>query len=356
MLWQLASRLLAQTPASAAVDFGLEQSLIPIEAWDQGGANQFRVSGRLMLGGKPVAGARMALDAYVSPTATDDDGAFKLSGDKTVLSRLRVHVGDASGATIGGGAASSTDQETLKSAETVIETAFPIMLDPRSPVTPGGTVQGRITFSDMTSPAPSVALWGYELKGTIFDESGKPLSGAYASVSDDQGETWAVSPPTVADGNYRLRFFPTADTDFYVRVTFGQTFLESVKALSFQTDTSAQLDLVAAASRGTVVGTGDGDAFDITQVPGAEYIGQIVGLAVDDLPLDAGLTWPDEQGGFTVTLPSSLPQGQLGFFQLRLRFFTAEPVKPGGPVAAGIVPSPLDTRAPRNLPPLLSTG
>lgn len=356
MLWQLASRLLAQTPAPAQVDFGLEQSLIPIDAWDQGGANQFRVNGRLTLGGQPVAGARMALDAYVSPAVTGDDGTFNLSGDKTVLSRLRVHVGDASGVTIGGGAASSSDQQTLMAAETVIETAFPIALDQGATASSGGIINGRITFSDMSSPAPKVALWGYELRGTIFDESGKPLPNAYASVSDDEGETWAVSPPTVADGNYRLRFFPTANTDFYVRVTFGPTFLESAKALSFQTNTSAHLDLVAAASRGTVNGTGEGGAFDITQVPGAEYIGQIVGLAVDDQPLDAGTTWPDENGAFTISLPDPLPQGKLGFFEIRLRFFTAETVKPGAPVAAGIIPSPLDVRAPRNLPPVLATA
>lgn len=356
VLWQLASRLLAQTPAPADVDFGLDQSLIPIDVWDQGGANQFRVQGRLTLRGQPVAGARIALDAYVSPTATGDDGTFGLSGDKTVLSRLRVHVGDASGAAVGGSAVSADDQQALSSAETAIETAFPIMVDPRSTVAPGGTINGRITFSDMTSPAPKVALWGYELRGTLFDEAGKPLANAYASVSDDEGETWAVSPVTADDGAYRLRFFPIAGTDFYVRISAGDTFVGSGEALAFQENSSAQLDLVAATSSGTVRGTGTGGAFEIKQIAGAEYIGQIVGLAVGDTPINAMVTWPDENGGFAITLPDPLPQGKLGFFETRLRFFTAETVQPGAPVAADIILSPLDVRAPRNLPPDLSAS
>ena len=352
MVGQFVSLLLGQT--ANQIDFGLEQALIPVSLWDRGGANQFYVNGRLTVDGKAVAGARIGLNTYTLPTPTADDGSFSLQGDRTVLSRLRLHVADAGDATVDGSAIATTDADALARQETVIETAFPISLDGHPSVAPGATISGRITFSESDSPGPRVVLWGYELSGVVQDESGAPLAQANVSISDDEGETWAVSGQTGDDGAYTLRFYPGSGAAYSVRVSTGATLLESAESVPFGGDTSARLDLVAMTSMGMVTGTGPDGGFDVTDVPGAEYVGYLVGVAVDDVPLDAALTWPDDNGTFTVTLPDQLPDGDLAFFQTRLRFFTAEPIAPGGPVPADVIPSPLDDLSPRNLPPVLT--
>jgi len=349
VLWPSAIRSLRQT--SGEVDFGLDQPLIPVTIWDRGGDNQFTINGRLTLDGDPVGGARVGLDAYTLPTPTTDDGTFTLRGDRTVLSRLRLHVADAGGATVSGSAA---DGDALSATETVIETAFPIVLDGSGPVTAGATVTGKVTFAGGTSPAPQVVLWGYQLTGTVTDESGALVSGAHVSVSDDEGETWAVSGQTVDDGVYSLRFYPQADSEVSIRISIGSDLLASAAPVSFAASTSAYLDVVAMTSDGTVAGTGADGAFDVEPIPGAEYVGYLVGIAIDDVPVAGVTTWPDADGAFSVTLPDPLPAGDLSFFQARLRFLTAERVVPGELVADGIIPDTLDAFAPRNLPPTLS--
>ena len=240
----------------------------------------------------------------------------------------------------------------LTQQATVIETAFPITLDGTPAAAPGATISGRITFAESDLPGPRVVLWGYELSGMVRDESGAPLTQAHVSISDDEGETWAVSGATGDDGAYTLRFFPGAGAAYSVRVSSGGTLMESTESVPFGGDTSAGLDLVAMSS-GLVVGTGPDGAFEVTDVAGAEYVGYLVGVAIGDAPVAAALTWPDDNGAFTVTLPDQLPAGDLGFFQSRLRFFTAETIAPGGPVPADIVPATLDDFSPRDLPPAL---
>jgi len=349
VLWPSAIRSLRQT--SGEVDFGLDQPLIPVTIWDRGGDNQFTINGRLTLDGDPVGGARVGLDAYTLPTPTTDDGTFTLRGDRTVLSRLRLHVADASGATAGGMAA---DGDALSATETVIETAFPIVLDSNTPVAAGATVTGKVTFADGAAPAPQVVLWGYQLTGTVTDASGTPVSGAHVSVSDDEGETWAVSGQTVDDGVYSLRFYPLEDGEISVRISLGSDLLSSAAPIGFAANTSAHLDLVAMTSDGMVMGTGPDGAFAVEPIPGAEYVGYLVGIAVDDVPVTGVTTWPNANGAFSVTLPDPLPAGDLSFFQARLRFLTAERVVSGEPVADGIIPDTLDAFAPRNLPPALT--
>lgn len=353
MVRQTVARFLAQS--SGEVDFGLDQALIPIRLWDRGGDNQFNINGVLTLGGAPVAGARVGMNAYTLPTPTGDDGSFTLRGDRTVLSRLRLHVADASEATVGGATATAADAEALLAGESIIETAFAINLTARQTAAAGATISAQVTFDDGTTAVPSVALWGYQLTGTVLDESGAPITGAHVSISDDEGETWAVSGQTEADGAYALRFFPVGEAEFSVRISLGSDLYESATPVTFDPSTSARLDVMATTSMGMpmTVGTGADGAFDVEDVPGAEYVGYLAGIAVDDVPVTGQTTWPDASGTFSVTLPDPLPTGELSFFQARLRFISADEISPGLPVPTGVIPATLDATAPRNLPPVL---
>ena len=199
--------------------------------------------------------------------------------------------------------------------------------------------------------------WGYALSGTITDTNGKPLAGVYASVRDDEGETWALSNETGEDGVYQLRFFPdAAESGFTARIAYGAKSADSEAELSFQPETSSQLALVLDTANNVVIGTGPNGAFKPEAMPGAEYVGYLVGLAVDDAPIDAMITWPDEMGRVTITIPEVNFNGEASFFQERVRFFAHTENVPGSDVPAELIPAKLDARCARIVPPTFPVG
>ena len=65
---------------------------VPLALWQAASSNEATVNGRLLLGGKPVVGARMGLDRYTSTQSTNADGGFSLRVDKTLPQRHPVRV------------------------------------------------------------------------------------------------------------------------------------------------------------------------------------------------------------------------------------------------------------------------
>lgn len=121
--------------------------------------------------------------------------------------------------------------------------------------------------------------------------------------------------------------------------------------MTFAASSSARVDLVADVARAQLRGVNADGSFAVHSVPGAEWIGYLVGLAEGDVPVSAALTWPDEKGAFTVSVSSLRASAPVRFFQSRLRFFTDAAISPGGQVPSGIIPAKLDPRTPRDLPP-----
>jgi hypothetical protein len=341
-----------------AVSFGIEDPIVPVQLWSGGTVNRFQIDGKLTMDGDPVSGAVLKANQYTLPAPTGPDGGFSVRRDQTVVDRTLLTVSDLSGATINGKPLTTDQMTVLKAAEFAIETAFPIALTGNLTLTRGqrnAVIEGIALFADGSTPIPPVALWGYTLSGTIFDTDGNPLPHVYASVSDDEGETWAVSNETGDDGKYQLRFFPQGDgATFTVRIAYGGDVAASEEEVTFASESSTEMDLVLDESMAMVMGTGTNGAFEQTTVPGAEYVGYLVGLAIGDTPVPSTITWPDEQGTFTVTIPSVDFTEPASFFQERVRFFSKHENLPGSDVEAEIVPEKLDIRTPRMIPPVLT--
>lgn len=338
------------------VDFGIAERIVPVELWEQGGANRFTVTGALTIDGQPVGGAWLTANTYTVPQATGDDGTFTITGDQTVLDRHIVRVKDASQATVAGAAVTEAQQAALRNVETTIETAFVMTFDEKPKLAEQGdtVISGTLTFADGTTPAPSVRLWGYYLTGMVVDADGHPVEGAYVSVRDDEGETWALSDKTGADGRYTLRFFPIGGSEFILRVARGVNSYQAGSEIAFEDATSAKLDIMLHEEMGMVVGTGRDGAFEVEPRPGAEYVGYMAGVAAEERPLNAAVTWPEEDGRFTVTIPeSSATDKPITFFQARLRFFSDVEATPGGEIAPDVIPDRLDPRIPDELPPII---
>lgn len=338
------------------VGFGFTNTRIPIEVWTQGGDNHYAIQGTLTYNDKPVAGARLRTNIYRIPGVTGDDGSFELKGDKTILQRQVLSVDDLSTAVIDGAPLDADALAALESATVEVESIFELAIEPTTvPAdTPETVLAGSMTFKDGSLPVPQVQLWGYVLSGIVSDVNGKPLVDANVSIRDDEGETWSLSTLTDTNGEYMLRFYPLGG-EFQLRVSQGTQTFESDNLIVFKPETSAKMDIVVHTDMAMAVGTGADGAWEITDVPGAEYVGFLASVAEGNRPLqDAVVTLPDDTGAFTITLPA-LPAGtSFTFFQERFRVFADEPLLPGGVVPADLVPEQLAEDIPIGIEPTIT--
>lgn len=346
---------LAFQATAQSVSFGLAQATVPIALWRGQGSNLITVGGKLTLDGRPVAGAAVRVDEYEVPAPTGADGGFGFLHDQTVLARRIVRVANAGAARVAGQPLSRADQTRLQGVAAGVSTVYNITLEQQPQLKRGARdvkLSGLLTFADKTTVVPPVALWDYVLRGVIQDEQGKPIANAIASIATQGGEQGALSTVTDETGHYLLRFFPQSDDRYKVRVGYGPNLYTSANPITFVEAKSAEMDLVLSAAGTTLKGTGPGGALAPKEVPGAEYIGTMTGVANAQGPVPADVTWPDAKGRFTVTIPAVSFPGPVSFYQAELRFFSAEQAAPGLPITGAVVPTRLDPDMPRGLNPI----
>jgi hypothetical protein len=337
------------------INFGFAKQTIPITLWEGAGRNLVLTDGKLTLEGRPVAGATIRVDQYTLPQPTAADGGFKFLRDQTLLDRRRVTVVDATKARIDSKPISNDQQTQLTHAGAAVSTVYLLTLAQQPDLHHGDQdvkITGRLTFADKKTPVPPVVLWDYIIRGVIRDPRGNPVKNAIVSISGEGGESSALSNPTGASGEYTLRFFPEQDNQYDIRAGYGETLYTSMQPVHFSPGESAEMDLVIPDTGDDLLGTGPNGTIRPKELDGAEYIGTLTGLAINQRPIDAALTWPDEQGAFTISIPSVGFTDTVSFFQAQLRFFTPTKQAPGGPVSKGIVPAELASNMPRGLHPL----
>lgn len=336
------------------VSFGVEARVIPIILWEGGRTNKYEVNGTLALNGEPVAGAVLRANRYTLPEPTASDGSFVMRRDTTILDRTVVQVVDASNANIGGQPVTPAQQDLLVSADLAVATAFDMNLDPELTIERGESnteIVGTLTFADGSTPAPPVTIWGYVLRSVVRNLDGDPVADAVVSISDNEGETWALSNRTEEDGRYDLRFFPEEDTPFEVRVARGALLYTSIGRTAFETETSAELDVMLPEEGTDLLGASGEETLLPSTVPGAEYLGIMCSLAINDVPVEANVTWPDDTGQFVITVPAITSPGTASFYQAKRRFFAVGDIGPGTQVPAAVLPERLEPEMPQGLEP-----
>jgi len=321
-----------------------------LRLWQAGSSNTVRVSGRLLLRGRPVAGARVAVDRYRLPQVTDASGRFVYPVDATLAARHPIHVVDASRARIGARAASAAERRGLLQASGAISVGYGID-QVRTSVVDGGNVlvTGRATRADGAT-APPVVLLSYRLQGTITDARGAPVSGATVVTRTADRDFWTFSQPSNANGHF-VSFFSASDESgenpvpLAVQVAFGRTSYGSGTALvSFSRLHSATMDVKLPVS---------GVSLALPKsVPenGAFYRGLLVGVTGPNgvvRPLAA--RWPDGRGRFSLLLPASVRGKTLHFWESDFVTFSRSSAGPGSAVDLHAWPSALSARVPRDL-------
>jgi len=334
-----------QTPGAA---FELPEPF-EIREWSADASPLQSVEGRLTLGGESVAGARIMVGDYRLWSATDEDGAFQYPLDITLPRRHEVSVASAENATIDGEAPTSDQLGALEDARGSIVAAHRLDELEAAAGDGGIAITGRVTLAG--EPVAPVALYAYELTGTVTDAKGRPVAGAIVSTRTTDRDFWTFSDPSDRRGRYRSNF-AAADrigsnpVPITVHVAVGdeEFAFQAEETVLFERLKSAEMNihlppesypLALPASR---------------SFPGARYKGVVVGAEAEGRPVrPVRATWPDESGRFELLLPHSLAGETVSLWAGELELFSRRDAKPGRPIDLARWPTRLPPDLPRGL-------
>lgn len=338
----------ARAPLAAATGARLSTGgPIAIRAWLPSGDNATTARGRLLVGGKPVSGARISVDRYVLPRATGADGRFTATVDVTVARRHLVKVADLARARIGGRALSAAERAAARAATAGFTVAYRIDDLKAAPGKNGRVVvTGRIATRGGFAPA-GVSLFTYRLFGRITGADGRPVAGATVVTRTVDRDFWTFSEPSDANGNY-TSFFAASDKSqddpvpLSVQVAVGPVSYSSgfVPTVKFKRLRSARMDVQLPARVGGVLPLPTSSPID-----GAVYQGLLVGASTGGRVVKpVAAQWPDAKGRFRLVLPASVRGKTLRLWQSSFQAFATFPAKPGGAVDLRTWPTALSPR------------
>ncbi len=347
------------TTSAAQPASGVRGRVVPppatdIVAWDPNSQNTLGVQGRVVLDGKPVAGALVSVGGWTDPTATDANGAFTYPADDTIPSRHVVTVSDTSKATIGGQPLSAAQRSELDGASSGISVGYQIA-NVSSHIDSSGdvVVSGQLSYGKHLAPPP-VLLYSYELKGVVTDANGNPVKGAIVTTRTNDHQYWTFSRPSGANGSY-ASFLVAADEEgdnpvpMEVGVAIGSiAYAEPVTdMINFAQLSSSTLNIQLPATPGGALlkSTLTPQAF-----PGAIYQGLLVGVSGGQgviKPIQA--TWPAKNGYFRLVLPPSTAGLTVRFWEDSRQFFSTSGAAAGRLVNPSDYPASLPSDAPQGL-------
>jgi PQQ-dependent dehydrogenase (methanol/ethanol family) len=322
-----------------------------IKPWDANTSNLQDVQGHILLGGKPVANAKVSIDGWVAPRATDGEGTFTYPADVTLPARHVVRVVGAAGATVGGRPVTAAQRNALLGSGGGVNVGYRFSELSAHKGSGGIVVTGRISYGGNAAPPP-VLLYTYMLKGTVTDADGKPVKGAIVTTRTNDRQYWTQSRPTGANGQY-ASFLVAADTlgDNPVPMTVGVAvgdngYAQPIGAVvNFAHLKSAVMNIKLPGSATAPLTGITSDA-----LPGAVYQGLLIGAVGKGRtirPLSA--KWPTASGRFELVLPASASGRTVSLWESARQFYSTTAEKPGGPINLANYPTSLPATAPQAL-------
>ena len=341
--------LVVRTPAAARTHRAkaaagsariVTQGPIAVHMWSVSSPNTQVVTGRLLLGGKPVRGALMQVDDYTVQNRTNANGQFSYRLDITLPRRHVVRIQRLSGATVAGRALTAGERSALLGAAGGFSVGYGVSGLHASVSGGHVVVTGRIGYAS-GGAAPGVTLYTYRLSGTITDSSGKPVAGATVVTRTQDRDFWTFSQPSDSSGHY-VSFFTASDetganpVPLTVQVASGAVSYASPigKNVNFTALRSATMDIKLPASATAPLALPTA-----TSYAGAVYEGTLVGVSGPGgvvKPLSA--TWPDARGNFRLVLPGSVRGKPLRVWEDYSTFFQSQAATPGGAIDTSIWP------------------
>ncbi len=342
-----ASRALSATGRGARIV--VDGGAVPLTLWQANSSNETAVTGRVLLRGKPVAGAVVAVDRYRLPKKTDAQGRFSASVDSTLARRHPLHVVAGSHATVGERRLTAPERKAVTQASGGVSVAYRLV-GLRAVRSSGGIlVTGRAVRVD-GAPAPGVVLLSYRLHGTIKDAGGNPVRDATVVTRTTDRDFWTFSEPSDLNGHY-VSYFSASDESgsnpvaLSVQVAAGNvSYGSGIRTVKFSRLHSATMDVELPAKSTTLTLPLS------TPEEGAFYRGLLVGASGPTgviKPLAAH--WPARDGRFSLLLPASVAGQALRFWESDFVTYSSSPATPGGAVDLGAWPRKLSPRVARDV-------
>ncbi|HEY3924968.1 MAG TPA: PQQ-binding-like beta-propeller repeat protein, partial [Acidothermaceae bacterium] len=344
-----APRVTSHTTASAGARVTV-QAPLTIAPWNPNTSNEKLVTGRVLLRGRPVGHVQVAVDGYALQGLTDAKGYFHYLLDNTVAHRAVAVVTGVAGATVAGTKLSTAQAQTLLGASAGFSVGYGISgLTTKTLKNGDVLVSGRLADGAGTAPPP-VALYTYQLTGTIINAAGQPVQGAVVVTRTADRDFWTFSSPSDASGHFSS-FFTASDESganpvpLSVGVTLGGTAYGGTLGIT--------VNFAALHSSSVAIQLGAGvslTAKPATSYAGAVYEGTVVGVSGPGgiiKPLSE--RWPTAKGDFSFVLPASARGKTVQFWENDRQAFSQTPAAAGGPVSLTSWPSVLDRTLPRGL-------
>jgi hypothetical protein len=323
------------------IHLDLSQSSFSLKQWKMDGSQVTGITGSVVSGDQPVAGAVLQAGASKRSIVTDDKGQFELLVDQSLLARTKVYIVSLDRATIGGKPIGQDAAAKRKDAAAFLDVYYPIEVS--------GTAASAKDFSQVEVhgtliPGQGAAVGffqvdNYKIGGTVKGPDGQPVQGATVHIDRDDGEGFAKSTPTDANGHFTIYYLPEPSEDTNLSVTYNSVkyTLPPNKVYHFPGDTSVNIDITLPAS-GTVIMDKPPTLISQTAA-GALYSGILVGLDVGkDVAYTA--TIPDAQGHFTITVPKKVWDKSPVFFETqRKKFMDDGTLTPGDPLPSTFLES-----------------
>jgi hypothetical protein len=261
----------------------------------------------------------------------------------------RRHVARIAGlasATVAGRPLTAAEKDGLATAAGGFSVGYPV-----SGLTAKARSDGSVVISGRLHDArgntvPTVALYTYQLSGTITDAAGKPVQGAIVISRTQDRDFWRFSSASDANGHY-LSFFSASDetaadpVPLSVGVAYGAT--------SFGGVTGTVVNFARLQNAVLNVHLGPGTKYTLdkpTAYPGAIYSGLVVGASSGGRvikPLSE--RWPDARGNFSMVLPRSARGKTISLWENQRQFYSRIVGIPGGAVDLGSWPTQLGPSA-----------
>jgi alcohol dehydrogenase (cytochrome c) len=325
------------------------QTGLPVRPWLASSSNVQSVGGRVLWNGRPVAGARVAVDGYRVPRATSRDGSFNFDTDITLPARRIVRVSSLDGATINGKRLSAGQQSAVLAASGGVSVGYQIV-GLRTHVSGGKVVvTGRVVNTAGTAPPP-VRLLSYRLSGTITDASGKPTQGAVVITRTQDRDFWTRSSATDANGHFTSFFAASDETDANpVSLAVGV----ALGSVAYGGNVGTNVDFARLKSSTLNIQLGSGTAYTVqppTAYVGAVYSGLVVGVTVGGKVVKPlAERWPTASGSFSIALPGSVRGRTLTFWENQRQTFSRFAARPGGAMDLASWPVRLGDAVPTGL-------
>jgi len=316
----------------------LAETAYALKHWKTDGSHKIELSGKLVQGDQPVAGAILHVGSSIRDIETAEDGSFRFLFDQSLLGQTDVKIVSLDKATVGGQAISQEQSEKGKAASATINVYYPIEI---IGVSANGKnadmvdVKGKL-IADGDASVSYFQEDKFRISGTVKDADGKPVKGAVVWIDRDTGEGFAKSRPADENGYYEMFYLPEDDEDTNLTVTLNgvKYTLPEGRVYRFPDDTSINVD-ISLPKEGTVIVDKPPTLVSKTAA-GALYEGLMVGLDVPD-DVSYSVTVPDAEGNFTVTVPKTAWERNPTFFETKMSKFIDDELNSGDTVPSSFI-------------------